>query len=409
MSRIRLGAPKGPIIQSILIPRSKSESNRALILQALSGNLHSIEGLSEARDTQTLKELLDELPREMNVGPAGTAMRFLTAYLAIQPGTWILGGSERLNQRPIGPLVEALKEAGAVIEYVNVRGYPPLRIKGDAFESGNSSIEIPGDISSQFITALLMVGPSLKNGLKIRLKGDIFSRPYIEMTRAMMDQAGVSVEWRGQELHVPFQEMQQTTYSIGGDWSAASYWYAFAALNPGSRITLKGLRKDSPQGDGVVADIYAKLGIQTRFLEDEILIQSENLRVPSKWQYDFLECPDLAQTVVVTAALLGIEGEWTGLESLRIKETDRIAALQQELRKMGIEGRFEAGVLRTSGEPQAPVGSIQTYEDHRMAMAFAQVSLKFGSVRIEDPDVVGKSYPGFWKDLEHAGFQIEWK
>ena len=393
------------------VPASKSESNRALIIQALAGG-GSLHNLSDANDTQLMQRLLaNPAAHVFDAEDAGTVMRFLTAYLAMTGRQTELTGTARMQERPIQVLVEALRELGARIEYQQQDGYPPLRLLGRTPQAATdeaadfTELKVRGDISSQYISALLMIGPTLPHGLRIWLTGKVGSRPYIRMTQALMQHFGAVCRDLGEVLEVRPQAYQPTDYTVEGDWSAASYWYAMVALAPeGSHLTLPTLRRYSWQGDQAIVAIMAQLGVHTEFLADETLRLT---KVPAAAQItqDFTDCPDLAQTVAVVASALGVPATFTGLESLRIKETDRIAALQTELAKFGGaltdagEGRFvvSAENFRVDGQ------TVATYHDHRMAMAFAPLAL-LGPLTLEAPQVVRKSYPQFWRELEKLGF-----
>ncbi|WP_246010683.1 3-phosphoshikimate 1-carboxyvinyltransferase [Hymenobacter perfusus] len=367
--------------------------------------------LSDANDTQLMQRLLaDPAAPVFDAEDAGTVMRFLTAYLAMTGRQTELTGTARMQERPIKVLADALQELGARIEYLNQDGYPPLRLLGRTpqpatEEADFTELKVRGDISSQYISALLMVGPTLPHGLRIWLTGKVGSRPYIRMTLALMQHFGAQCRDLGEVLEVRPQAYEATNYTVEGDWSAASYWYAMVALAPaGSHLTLPTLRRYSWQGDQAIVAIMAQLGVHTEFLADETLRLTKRAPNASLTQ-DFTDCPDLAQTVAVVAAALGIPTTMTGLESLRIKETDRIAALQNELAKFGGSLTDEgAGVFQVSGQDFRVAGqTVATYHDHRMAMAFAPLAL-LGPLTLEAPQVVRKSYPQFWRELEKVGF-----
>ncbi|WP_420316309.1 3-phosphoshikimate 1-carboxyvinyltransferase [Ekhidna sp.] len=384
---------------TITLESSKSESNRALIINALAGgNVTDIHNLSNARDTQTMRSLLEGKPEEYDVKDAGTTMRFLTAYLSIHGQGETITGTERMKNRPIGPLVDALRTLGAKIEYMEKDGYPPLKIHRIGKQLTNK-ISIPGNISSQYISSLLMIAPSLEQGLEITLTSAIYSRPYIEMTLSLMKAFGVDNEWNGNTIKVSSQTYQPVDYTIEGDWSGASYWYSFLSLAPEeSEITLPTLRKNSMQGDIAIASIMNDLGVETRFESDGVYLSKKPLN-QKKLTIDFRDCPDLAQTVMVSAAVNGVALEMTGLESLKIKETDRIAAMKNELAKIGANLDEKTSKWTLTPSQQLPDSiTIETYEDHRMAMAFAPLCMKM-DVTINDPSVVNKSYPSFWDEL----------
>lgn len=388
---------------TIQLTGSKSESNRALIIQSLcEGTV--INNLSEAQDTVTLDRILKDLPSTVDVGPAGTAMRFLAARLSIQPGEFILTGSERMKARPIGILVDALKELGANIEYLEKDGFPPLKIRGKELEGGTISID--GSVSSQFISALCMIAPKLKNGLSLNFIGEIASKPYLDMTLQMMQEFGVQHNWASSnDLHIAAQQYQATIFTVEPDWSAASYWYEIAALSKSAEIFLPNLKENSLQGDTVVAEIFKKFGVVSQFEPDGVqLIKYPNSAYPQFVEIDCERCPDLAQTFACTMAGLGIHGKLTGLKSLRIKETDRITALITELNKFAVRGiELDNFELEIYSDPiHSPIQTLNTYEDHRMAMAFAPLILKVNELTFDEPEVVGKSYPDFWLHLSSS-------
>ena len=409
--KIRI-TPPASIDAQILLPASKSISNRALIINALAKGTHPLENLSDCDDTQVMLRALQAQPGEtIDIMAAGTAMRFLTAYFSVTPGSRIITGTQRMKQRPIGILVDALRELGANIEYVENEGFPPLRIQGTTLTK--SHISLPGNISSQYISALLMIAPTLENGLQITLTGDIISRPYIDLTLQLMKDFGAQASWvNDHELKVEPQPYRSTPYYVEGDWSAASYWHEIVALSKEATITLPSLFKKSYQGDSVVAKNFEILGTATSFKENSaILWKPEKGDVSQVLQatIDFTDQPDLAQTFVVTCALQGIKFCFSGLQSLKIKETDRIAALIREMRKLGyVLHETEGSILYWRGERcERSYEAIDTYEDHRIAMAFAPASLVFPGLCINDPHVVSKSYPRYWDDLRTAGFIIE--
>jgi 3-phosphoshikimate 1-carboxyvinyltransferase len=405
--------PGGPLRGTAHLPASKSEANRALILQALAGG-GTLGNLSDANDTQLMQRLLAQAPHvtELSAEDAGTVMRFLTAYLAVTGWRGRLTGTARMQERPIKVLVEALRQAGATIEYLGNEGFPPLHLSG--FKSSGEAdspteLTVRGDISSQYISALLMVGSYLPGGLRLTLTGHVGSRPYIAMTVALMQLFGAGVTAEGDVLTVRLGPYRPTDYTVESDWSAASYWYALVALAPaGSEITLPGLREQSLQGDQAIAGMMTHFGVQTTYLPEAVHLRQQPVSATTEpLPLDFTDCPDLAQTVAVVAAALNRPVEMTGLESLRIKETDRIAALQTELAKFGGTlrdlgaGRFRAESNGFAVRNQA----VATYHDHRMAMAFAPLTMR-GPLRIENPTVVRKSYPQFWNELAVCGFTI---
>ncbi len=399
---------------SISLPASKSISNRALIIYALSGGRLMPQNLSDCDDTNVIIEAMRYMPEVIDIKAAGTAMRFMTAYLSVMRGTHVITGTKRMKNRPIGVLVDALRNLGADIEYVEKEGYPPLRITGRSLTGG--VLEIAGDVSSQYISALLMIGPVLEDGLELRLTGDIISRPYIDLTLWLMREFGADADWSsGDTISVKAQAYQNRDYFIENDWSGASYWYEMVALS-GDRdasIQLSGLTDGSKQGDSVVKYIFSLLGVKTIFETKEegklqvVTLKKSGRRVP-RLEYDFINSPDLTQTIVVACCMLGVPFHFRGLSTLKIKETDRIEALKNEMRKLGFvltdKNNSELIWDGTRCEPAADA-IIDTYEDHRMALAFAPVSMK-QQITINNPQVVSKSYPNFWHDLQKAGFEI---
>ncbi|MCS6823755.1 MAG: 3-phosphoshikimate 1-carboxyvinyltransferase [Cytophagaceae bacterium] len=397
-----------PIQVAILPPSSKSESNRALIIDALSGHACNLKNLSNARDTQTMIRLLSSDEFVLDVLDAGTTMRFLTAYCAVCGREAELTGTARMRERPIKLLVDALNSLGCNVSYKENEGYPPLIIRKPNIREQNNYCKIRGDVSSQYITALLMVAPVLPNGLVLELEGKIGSKPYIEMTLRLMHHFGIKYNWEGNIITIPHQSYVGAEYFVESDWSAASYWYSIAALAPESRIELIGYKPSSLQGDRVIVDIGHYIGVNTTFTENGLLLQK---KAPvSSFEWDFTHCPDLAQTIAVVCAAQGIECTMHGLESLRIKETDRIAALQNELKKFNIE-MIEIEKDHTykvcKGHINVSNQMVHTYHDHRMAMAFAPLAL-LGDICIHDPEVVNKSYPHFWNDLSKSGFMVSY-
>jgi len=454
-----ISKPGKTVKGTVQLTGSKSECNRALIIEALSKGKVKVQNMSDAADAVTLKEVLfilnDEpwvgetntfiidtiwktkaedgtvsetrsrevthsdrdqateigsnVKTEVNIGPAGTAMRFLTAYLPLLNRNVTITGTKRMQQRPIGVLVDAMHKLGAHIDYEINEGFPPLQIHA-GFEQKTDRIGIKGNISSQFITALLLIASSLPQGLKLNIEGELTSRPYVEMTLAMLQQAGIQHTWEGDAIHIGNQPFKETEIYVEPDWSAASYWYAIAALSDEAELFLPGLKAYSLQGDSVITEIMANFGITSQFKDGGVYLQKEAKPVIRK-VFDFKECPDLAQTVVVVCAALGHDATFTGLETLKIKETDRIAALQNEMAKIGVTLTEKGQVykLDCSKKHIPEKVTIHTYEDHRMAMAFAPLALAIPQVEIEDPMVVEKSYPAFWKDLEKMGFEVKVK
>ena len=383
----------------INLPASKSISNRALILNALSYSPHEVENLSDCDDTRVMVNVFDSNSNYFDVGAAGTSMRFLTAFLAKTVGEWTITGSERMKQRPIRILVDALNQLGGKVEYIENKGFPPLKIFGSALTGGEISLN--GGISSQYISALMMIAPYMQKGLKINLQGNVISTPYILMTKKMMEDFGVKIDFSDDKISIRPQIYNPVRFRVESDWSAASYWYEILSLSGKGKIRLKGLKKESYQGDSEIAEIFKSLGVTTEYAEDGVILLPNKETLVKNFFLDFTNIPDLAQTVAVTCCLKDITFIFSGLQSLKIKETNRIEALIHELRKLGYVLHEPAeGTLAWNGEKctadEDPV--ISTYEDHRMAMAFAPAAL-LQSVTIRNPSVVSKSYPNFWHDI----------
>ena len=407
MTRINI-LPPSEINATILLPSSKSISNRALIIHALGRGSYLPENLSDCDDTQVMIRALNAKAGEtIDIMAAGTAMRFLTAYLSVTPGERLITGTQRMQQRPIQVLVDALRALGADIEYTSNEGYPPLRIKGKALTQ--SRITLPGNVSSQYISALLMIGPTLPNGLTLTLTGDIISKPYIQLTLQLMSDFGAKAEWVDEHtLTVSPQPYQSIPFYVESDWSAASYWYQIVALSKEATVTLPGLFSHSYQGDSQVARLFESLGVSTEYKNKQVTLRKSGKPV-EQMEYYFINQPDLAQTFVVTCALLNIPFRFSGLQTLKIKETDRMAALIEEMGKLGfVLHESEGSVLSWNGERcERSAEAIDTYEDHRMAMAFAPACLVLPDININNPQVVSKSYPRYWDNLRQAGFTIK--
>ncbi|QBQ42264.1 3-phosphoshikimate 1-carboxyvinyltransferase [Sphingobacterium psychroaquaticum] len=412
LKSISLTHPTKAISGTVQLTGSKSESNRALILEALSQGLVRIENLSAAADTVIMQQALQQAQdtqathKTIDIGPAGTAMRFLTSYLNLANGSFTLTGTERMQQRPIGILVDALRSIGADITYEKAEGYPPLRIVG-GFQQTADNLRIKGDVSSQYLSSLLLVAATLEQGLTLNIEGELTSKPYVSMTLDMLQEAGIKHHWSENSVAIAKQPFLETTIYIEPDWSAASYWYSIVALSDNGHIILPGLKRNSLQGDIAIADIMQHFGVESRFEIDGLhLIKTDN--ISTEKLFDFKECPDLAQTVVALAAGLKRDISITGVETLKIKETDRIAALRQEISKFGAELITDGDIyhLHTAGVALSEPLTFDTYEDHRMAMAFAPLALIFNNITINEPMVVEKSYPLFWEHLKSQGFKI---
>ena len=418
----KIAKPNRRIVGEITLDGSKSISNRILIINALCKDDFKIDKISTSKDTQTLTKLLSQ--KDANVydaGAAGTTFRFMTAYLALQQGTQILTGSERMKQRPIGKLVNALRALACDIEYLENEGYPPLKINAPKPLITNE-LSIAADTSSQYITALLMIAPTLPNGLRLTLEGNIVSLPYIQMTLSLMQYFGVEHAWSGNTIIVENQEYVAKDIVVEADWSAASYYYALAAFADELDLKLNGLFKNSLQGDSVAVEMGFHFGVDTTFIdatdsqEGGLHLKKSGEPMTEMFEWDFLKCPDIAQTFAVICAGTGVQGLFTGLETLFIKETDRVAALKNELAKVGssfvkLPAKFsqksQKQYFMVEGKAQwDKIPLFPTYEDHRMAMAFAPLAM-INTIKIEDPSVVEKSYPEFWEDLKKLGFEIK--
>lgn len=408
---LQLLKPTNAIQGTISLPGSKSISNRVLMIKALSGLNFSINNLSDSDDTKHLLHAFESIQNNnsnvIDIGHAGTDMRFLTAYLSSRTGNMELTGSERMQQRPIRELVEVLQLLGADITYTNNEGYPPLLIKGKKIAGGKAIIN--GNVSSQFISALLLVAPYFEKGLELTIEKNVVSKPYINMTIDMMKEFGASVDWNQNIITVkpvPYT-YSKPEYTVESDWSAASYFFSLIALSKlNTELTLKGLFQKSLQADSVCTNIYKSFGVETEYLDNKIKLSKTKLLIDDKLNYNFIDCPDIAQTVVCTSLALKTSFNFTGLQTLKVKETDRILALKNEVNKFG----FDIDVTLSSisynyTEPQTSNNTfyIATYNDHRMAMAFAPLCLVFENIVIEDAEVVSKSYPEFWNDLKRIG------
>lgn len=403
--------PAGNIVTEIELPGSKSISNRLLMIRAISNLPIHFKNLSDSEDTILLAKALGQVKGKtsatVNINHAGTDMRFLTAHLAVKEGNWIITGSERMKQRPIAELVNALRRLGADISYTEKEGFPPLKINGKKLHGGR--IEIDGSISSQYISALMLIAPALGEDLEIILKGNIVSLPYIKMTAELLKLFGVYVVFNGKKIVVspaPFSMLNDQVL-VESDWSAASYWFNLAALSKGPEIELRFLDQISLQADSVLPELYAKLGVRTEFIEKGISLRNKQKNV-EEFEYDFTNCPDIAQTIAVTCFGLGIKAHLTGLQTLKIKETDRIFAIKTELEKLGavVEATDNSLKIFPPNKFEKGSKSISTYNDHRMAMSFAPLAIIFPGIKMENPDVVDKSYPAFWDDLQQTGFDL---
>ncbi|MDR1454573.1 MAG: 3-phosphoshikimate 1-carboxyvinyltransferase [Tannerella sp.] len=408
MNYYAINAPPAGLKAVIALPASKSISNRVLVLNALSPCPQEIRNLSDCDDTEVMLHALRSGAAEVDIRAAGTAMRFLTACLAGKTGTWTITGTERMKNRPVKILVDALRSLGAKISFPEKDGFPPLRVEGRPLQGGEVTIE--GGVSSQYISALLMVAPVMKNGLCLHLTGETVSKPYLRLTVGLMRQFGVTVAVNGRTLTVAPQTYAAVPLTVESDWSAASYWYEMAALSGQAEVRLTGLFRDSLQGDAAIVPLFERLGVETRFLPDGAALKRVAPPACRRLELDLTDMPDMAQTLTATCAALDMPFRFDGLQSLKIKETDRLEALRTELRKFGypLNGR-DGRTLEWNGErcraDASPV--IHTYEDHRMAMALAPLALaRPEGVRVACPEVVSKSYPHFWDDLRSAGFSV---
>ena len=383
------------------LPASKSIANRALVLASLCGADKNLKNLSDCDDTQAVIRALSSIDEVKNIGAAGTAMRFLTAYYAISSESVVITGTERMKNRPISILVEALKSLGADIEYMEKEGFPPLKINGKKLQGGK--LHVKGDVSSQYLSAILMIAPYTQDGITLVIEGDLVSRPYLQMTLSLMSEFSVAYTWNENVIEIKPSEYSLVEFTVENDWSAASYWYSVVGLSENKSVKLKYLLPDSLQGDSKLKELYAPLGVQTEFVDGGVVLsKNAEVTLPEIYDISLKEQPDLAQTLVVSCLLMNVPFKFSGLENLKIKETDRIAALITECKKLGyIIKEVASGTLAWDGEKCASESEIMigTYEDHRMAMAFAPAVLKLDSIIINEPNVVSKSYPSFWQEF----------
>ena len=403
---LRLEQKEPNLSGDIKITGSKSESNRLLLLQALFGNF-KIKNLSNSNDSEVMQKALASKEKTVDIHHAGTAMRFLTAYFAAFEGReTILTGSSRMQERPIKLLVDALRDLGADITYLKNEGFAPLLIKGKKLEK--NKVSLAANVSSQYISALMMVGASMPNGLEIELLGQITSVPYIEMTRSLLTQLGIESSFEGQLIKIaPARKITVSEMTVESDWSSASYFYSLAALCDTAKLKISSYKENSLQGDSVLAALYTKLGVKTTFLENAVLLEKEDKPKPQRVEFDLANSPDIAQTIAVTCYGIGVACDLTGLHTLKIKETDRLEALKAELSKLGAHISVTDKSLHLEGSTnfQSDI-AIKTYQDHRMAMAFAPFALR-APILFEDAEVVNKSYPDFWNDFKTLGFKIK--
>jgi 3-phosphoshikimate 1-carboxyvinyltransferase len=382
----KISHPTKVVNCEIDLPSSKSISNRLLIIKALCKKKFLIKNLSESDDTILLKNALNSKEKTINVSHAGTSFRFLTSFLSIQKGKeFVLNGSDRMKERPIKELVNSLQELGVKIEYLEKEDFPPLKIIGTEIDGGE--IEIDGTISSQFISSLLLIAPNLKNGLILKIKGELVSKPYVLMTLKLMGEFGINWTWNKDVITILKQEYVAKNYTVESDWSAATFWFQSASLSEKCKIILRGLNEESIQGDSACKKIFKDLGVDSVFKNGDLIL-TKNKRISPSETYNLIETPDIYQSLKCTLFALNKDSEFTGIQTLRNKETDRITAVENELLKLNT--------------PKI----IETYNDHRMAMSFAPLCLKFGELQISNPGVISKSYPNYWKDLKKGGFKI---
>ena len=407
MINYKLSFIESPSEIEINLNSSKSESNRLLIIKSLSDNKIKLENLSHANDTVLLKNLIRSNSQNIwDAEDAGTTMRFLTSFLAVTKQGVLLTGTERMKKRPIKILVDALNKIGAEISYTEKDGYPPIKINRKISQI-KESISIRGDISSQYISSLLMIAPVLPNGLIIDVMPPFYSKPYVMMTLNLMKKFGIKYDLSEDSISINNQEYKSGSYKVESDWSAASYWYSFISINKKLKeIKLKGLREHSFQGDQVIKKIMTLFNVETLYDKDGIILRKKDFDC-DYLELDFKDCPDLAQTVLVVAAFHKVKLKLYGVESLKIKETDRLKAMSNELKKIGVNFYDDNGVwtLDKRNNEFSNEASIETYKDHRMAMAFAPLASEI-NITINNPDVVNKSYPSFWEDMKKAGYDI---
>jgi len=408
MKKIKLESLNKSIEGKIILPSSKSLSNRALMIQALSGKKFKIHNLSEAGDTKRMVDILENQSEKIiNTGNTGTIMRFMTAYFAITEGERDLIGSERMKERPIRNLVDALRGFGADIEYLGNEGFPPIRIKGKNLKGGKCKVD--ATVSSQYISALLMIAPKLENGIEMELVGDPISFPYIKMTLKLLKYFGIPVSVKGKHIYIPKRDFKVKDFTIESDWSAASYMYSLAALNDNVKIELPGLYSKSWQGDSIIADIMKDFGVKTKFKKDSAILTRTRRKIKT-FKYNFKSNPDLVPTIATLCAALKVPFEFDGVHALRLKESDRVDALSQQLKKLNVKIEASESIIKSIAFDQITFedSTINSYSDHRIVMSFAPILCIKEGLMIEDPDVVDKSYPNFWVDLENLGVKCRY-
>ena len=391
------------IYGSIDLESSKSISNRLLIIKKLCKTKFEIQNLSKAKDTKILNKILDdfETKKEINCEDAGTALRFAIAFLASKKGSWIISGSKRMHERPVKHLIDCLVELGAEINYLEKEGFPPIEIKSKKLKS--KKLSLPGDISSQFISALLMVAPTIENGLTLEITSKVLSKPYIALTLDLMSEFGIEYTWENNLIKVEQQNYLAKNIKVENDWSAASFWYSFLALSKSGEIKIPDLYANSIQGDSVLPSIYSKLGVKTEFNEDSIVLY-ETKNIAKEIELDLSNHPDLALPIIVTCCGLGIKAHLMGLESLKIKESNRLESIKKELRKFNISCEIDSSSIKIKESQNIvkPKSTIECHNDHRIAMSIAPLSMKVGSIKFDNKNVVNKSYPKFWEDFDRV-------
>jgi 3-phosphoshikimate 1-carboxyvinyltransferase len=401
---IKISSKSKTISGSINLEASKSISNRLLIIRELCDNKFNIENLSNAKDTRILTKILNDFKSQKDIDckDAGTALRFALAFLATKDGNWVVSGSKRMHERPIKPLVDCLLELGTEIKYLNKNGFPPIEIKGGELKS--EKLIIKGNISSQFISALLMIAPKLENGIHLEIVSKVLSKPYIKMTLELMSEFGINYSWKNNLIKIEKQSYIGKKMMVENDWSAASFWYSFVALSKTGQIEIPKLNKSSIQGDSILSEIFSNLGVKTSFKKNSIIL-SRNSKSVKELNLDLSNYPDLGLPLIVTCSGLGIKAHLKGLKNLQIKESKRLEVIQKELKKFNINTQIDNSSIsiKENQKIEQPTSIIDCHNDHRIPMSIAPLSMKINCISFENKNVVNKSYPDFWKDLEVAG------
>ena len=401
---IKISSKSKTISGSINLEASKSISNRLLIIRELCDNKFNIENLSNAKDTRILTKILNDFKSQKDIDckDAGTALRFALAFLATKDGNWVVSGSKRMHERPIKPLVDCLLELGTEIKYLNKNGFPPIEIKGGELKS--EKLIIKGNISSQFISALLMIAPKLENGIHLEIVSKVLSKPYIKMTLELMSEFGINYSWKNNLIKIEKQSYIGKKMMVENDWSAASFWYSFVALSKTGQIEIPKLNKSSIQGDSILSEIFSNLGVKTSFKKNSIIL-SRNSKLVKELNLDLSNYPDLGLPLIVTCSGLGIKAHLKGLKNLQIKESKRLEVIQKELKKFNINTQIDNSSIsiKENQKIEQPTSIIDCHNDHRIPMSIAPLSMKINCISFENKNVVNKSYPDFWKDLEIAG------